>query len=147
MPDPEPREPVSAGAIGQFFLEIAGLIGVARLGWHLGDGGLMGLSLAALFVAIAGGVWGIFRTPGFVPTGNTPVVSTPGPIRLVIELGFFLVAAWGLWISGWNLAAIVMIIAIIVVYWALRDRTLGLLRNTPLTTDQAMRDPGTYGDT
>lgn len=121
--------PITPGFIGQFFLEIAGLIGAGRLGWHLGAGGLMGLALALLFVAVAGGIWGVFRTPGYVPSGGHPVVPTPGPIRLVIELGYFLIAAWGLWISGWQIAAIIMIIAVIVVYWALRDRTLGLLRN------------------
>lgn len=130
MPEPGTPQAVTGGAVGQFFLEIAGLIGVARLGWHLGDGGGMGFALAALFVAIAGGVWGIFRTPGFVPTGKDPVVSTPGPLRLAIELGFFLIAAWGLWISGWHLAALVMVAAIVLIYWVLRDRTLGLLRNT-----------------
>ncbi|HWV35457.1 MAG TPA: YrdB family protein [Thermomicrobiales bacterium] len=131
MPEARPAQPVTPGAVGQFFLEIAGLVGIARLGWHVGNDGVMGFALAALFVAIAAGIWGVFRTPGFVPTGNAPVAATPGPIRLVIELGFFLVAAWGLWISGWDFAAIVMFVAIAIVYWTLRERTLGLLRNRP----------------
>lgn len=122
-------QPITPGFIGQFFLEMAGLIGAGRLGWHLGNRGLMGLSLALLFVAIAGAVWGVFRTPGYVPSGGQPVVATPGPLRLAIELGFFLLATWGLWVSGWEIAAIIMIVAVIAVYWVLRDRTLGLLRN------------------
>ena len=39
MPESRSPQPVTAGAVGQFFLEIAGLIGVARLGWHLAGGG------------------------------------------------------------------------------------------------------------
>lgn len=128
-PDAPTPAPVTTGAVGQFFLEIAGLIGVARLGWHAGDGGAMGLALAALLVALAGALWGLFRTPGYVPNGQDPVVSIPGPARLVLEIGFFLMAAWGLWLSGWSLAAGVMLMSVAVIYWMLRDRTLGLARN------------------
>lgn len=131
MPETPPHAPVTAGAVGQFFLEVAALIGIARLGWHLGDGGAMGLALAALMVAIAGAVWGIFRTRGFVPNGSDPVVAIPGFIRLALELVFFAIASWGLWVSGWQLAGIVMLLCIVLVYAATRERTIGLVRNQP----------------
>lgn len=134
MPDGTPQPAVTAGDAGQFFLEIAALIGFGRLGWHLGDGGMMGLALASLFVALAGAIWGIFRARGYVPNGGDPVVAVPGPLRLGIELGFFVLAAWGLWTSGWSLAGGVMIVGVILVYWMSRERTLGLLANRPPTT-------------
>jgi hypothetical protein len=119
---------------GQFFLEIAGLIGVARLGWQLFNGGVVGVALASLLVALASAIWAIFRTPGFVPNGGDPIVATPGPVRLAIELMFFALASWGLWLSGWELASGVMLVCIVLVYWATRDRTVGLLRNRPSGT-------------
>ncbi len=120
---------VSAPEAGQFFLEIAGLIGIGRLGWTVGGGGLMGLSLAALFISVAGALWALFRTRGYVPNGEEPVVAVPGPVRLAIELGVLAAGAAGLWLSGWNVAAVVFALGIIVIYAMLRERTQGLLRN------------------
>ncbi len=110
-----------------FLLEVAGLIGVARLGWHLGTSFAWRLSLSALFVALAGALWTIFRTRGFVPSGGEPVVAVPGPIRVLIEMGFYALATWGLWASGWEIAAIVYVAGVIIVAIAMRDRLAGLL--------------------
>lgn len=123
-----PEVSVSGSEAGSFLLEIVGLTGIAMLGWHVGGGGAMGLSLSALFVALAGGLWGIFRTRGYVPNGRDPIVAIPGPLRLVLEFTFYAIAAVGLWISGWRLAAAVLILGVIVVSYVLRERTRGLLR-------------------
>lgn len=131
MPDQPAPPPVSAPEAGQFFLEIAGLIGVARLGWTIAGGGLMGLSLAALFVAVAGALWALFRARGYVPNGADPVIAVPGPLRLGIELGVLAAGAAGLWLSGWGIAAVVFALGVIVIYALLGERTMGLLRNAP----------------
>ena len=137
MPEPTPRGPVTGGLAGQFLLEIVGLVGIARLGWHLGEAGPRQIVLAIFFTALAGAIWGVCRTAGFVPSGRGPVVPVPGPVRLGIEFLFFAAAAWGLWISGWNIASMVMMTGTVIVYWTLRDRTMGLLRNRRPPTGNA----------
>ena len=69
------------------------LVGVGMAGWHLWR--YLG---AILFVAGAMVLWGVFGTPGDGSRG-APVVPTPGPIRLLIELLLFAVAAYGYWVS------------------------------------------------
>jgi hypothetical protein len=117
-----------------FLLEIVGLVGIGRLGWHLGTSTAWSVELSALLVAIAVATWTIFRTRGFVPSGGEPVVAVPGPARVVIEFGFYAAGAWGLWASGWELAALVFALGVLVVTFALRDRLAGLLANRPPST-------------
>lgn len=136
-----PDVSVSGAEAGSFLLEIVGLAGIALLGWRMGDGGAPGLSLSALFVALAGAVWGIFRTRGFVPNGEDPVIAIPGPLRLALEFTFYAVAATGLWISGWELATFVLILGVIIITVMLRDRTFGLLRGNR-NTDATRVRPG-----
>jgi len=112
-----------------FLLEVVGLIGIGRLGWHLGTNTAWSLSLSALLVAVSGAIWTVFRTRGFVPSGGEPVIAVPGPVRVVIEYGFYAAGAWGLWVSGWEIAAIVLVIGVVIVSFALRERLAGLLSN------------------
>lgn len=128
--DPAPVA-VTPTTTGAFLLEIVALIGFARWGWHLGEGRMLGLALSALFVALAGAIWGIFRTRGFVPNGSDPLVAIPGPARLVLELAFYLLASWGLWVSGWRLAGLVLVVCVVAIYLLMRERTTGLLHNKP----------------
>lgn len=131
MPD-EPRPVVTAGDAGMFLLEVVGLIGIGRWGWHLGTSTTWSLGLSALFVATAGAVWGVFRTRGFVPNGGEPAIAVPGTVRLIIEYGFYAAGAWGLWVSGWGVAAIMFALGIVIVSFALRERVAGLFANRPL---------------
>lgn len=125
---PEDATPqVSAGEAGMFLLEIVGLVGIGRWGWHLGDSTAWSLALSALFVSVASAIWTLFRTRGFVPSGREPVVAIPGPLRVAIEYGFYAAGIWGLWVSGWEVAAMVFAIGVVVVTVALRDRLAGLL--------------------
>lgn len=134
VPDHPTRTPVTPGLAGQFLLEVAGLIGIGRLGWYLGEEPAMSLALAALFVALAGAGWGLFRTRGFVPNGRDPIVAIPGPARLALEVGFFVLASGGLWVSGGRVTGVVLLTCTILIYWVLRERTIGLLRNGPPAT-------------
>ena len=133
MPEPETVVPrVSAGEAGMFLLEVAGLIGIGRWGWHVGESTEWSLLLAALFVAVASLAWTLFRTRGFVPSGREPVIAIPGPVRVLIEVAFYAFGAWGLWVSGWELAATVFVAGVVIVMVALRDRYAGLLANRGL---------------
>jgi hypothetical protein len=132
MPERDAAPALPPGAGGQFFLEIAALIGFGRLGWTLGDGGIRGGVLATVIVVAASAVWGTFRAPGFVPNGREPVVAIPGPARLALEVGFFMIAAGGLWVSGWEIAGASLLVSTILLYAiVMRERTRGLLRNAP----------------
>jgi hypothetical protein len=111
-----------------FFLEVLGLVGIGRWGWTVGDGGVGGGALAIVFIAAAGAAWGIFRARNFVPRGGDPTVAIPGALRLALELGFYALATIGFWISGWTIAAIGLGAGTIVVYTAMRERVMGLLR-------------------
>jgi hypothetical protein len=130
VPD-EQRPVVSSGEIGMFLLEVVGLIGIGRWGWQLGTSTLWSLSLSALLVALSSAIWALFRTPGFVPSGVDPVIPVPGPVRAVIEFAFYALGAWGLWASGWRVAAIVLVIGVVIVSIALRERLEGLLAHRP----------------
>jgi hypothetical protein len=112
-----------------FLIEVVGLIGIGRRGWDLGGSTGTRLMLAAAFVLVASGVWTLFRTRGFVPSGGEPVVAIPGPVRVLIEVGFYVFGAWGLWVSGWEVAAVVFAISVVIVIIALRDRYARLLGN------------------
>ena len=72
--------------------------GVGMLGWSFG--GYFGAIPGAL-AAMA--LWGVFGTRGDGSRGS-PVVNTPGPIRLTLELALFGVAAIGIW-NVWSRAA------------------------------------------
>jgi hypothetical protein len=125
------RPVVTTAEVGMFLLEIVGLIGIGRLGWEIGETRAWSLALSALFVSLASAVWALFRTRGFVPSGADPVVAIPGPARVVVEYVFYAVGAWGLWVSGWRIAAAVFAVGIVVVSVALRERLTGLLANRP----------------
>ena len=114
-----------------FLLEIVGLIGIGRLGWTTGSSLPWSLALSALFVALASAIWTLFRTRGFVPNGKDPVVGVPGPLRVILEYGFYAAGTWGLWVSGWNVAAVVFAVGVVVVSIALRDRLAHLLSSQP----------------
>lgn len=115
-----------------FLIEVVGLIGIGRWGWHLGTSTPWSLLLAAAFVLVASGMWTLFRTRGFVPSGGEPVVPIPGPLRAAIEVAFYAAGACGLWISGWKVAAIVFVVSAVIVIVALRDRYAGLLADRGL---------------
>lgn len=114
-----------------FLLEVVGLIGIGRLGWHLGTSTAGSLLLTALFVLVTSAVWTLFRTPGYVPAGNDPVIAVAGPVRVLIEYTFYGAGAWGLWTSGWRVAAVVFAAGALAVTVALRKRLAGLLANRP----------------
>ena len=87
-----------------FILELAMWGSFAWIGWNAGDGVTRWL-FAILFCGGAILLWGFFRTPGMPPAGKPGIFPTPGPVRLVIEIGLFLLAGIGLWMTGYRWAA------------------------------------------
>jgi hypothetical protein len=87
----------------RFALELVLLAAIAYWGWHLGDGGFVGVLLAVALPTIAAVHWAVFRTPG--DAGGRPVVPIRGVVRLGLEFALIGLAAYGLWTSGSRAAA------------------------------------------
>lgn len=125
--DPPPISPLVM-LVARFLLEIFGLIGFGIWGWSIGDGGWLGGVLAAVFVIAAGAVWGIFRVRYDPPGKADQPVVVPGPVRFLIEIAFFGLAAAGLWLSGYRAASETLMTAVVILYGVTWDRQRWLLR-------------------
>lgn len=82
----------------RFVLEMGALGALAYWGWTQHSGALRYL-LAFGLPLLAAVVWGVFRVPGDSSSGPG-AVATPGPLRLLLELGLFGVATWCLAQTG-----------------------------------------------
>ena len=101
------------------------LAGVGMAGWavwrYIG---------AILAVAAAAALWGVSGTPGDGSRG-APVVETPGPLRLLLELTLFAAAGYGIWVA-WSRAAAETFLTIAVLHYAITwERQWWLLRGAP----------------
>lgn len=123
--------PSSSAKIGipdilMFVLELAMWASFFWIGWQAGEG-LTRWLIALVFGGAAILLWGLFRTPGMPPARKDGVVPTPGPVRLVIEIGLFVLAGVGLWWTGsrwaaetlWTFAALIYILSFSRVRWLL----------------------------
>ena len=117
------------GLIFAFLLEIAMFVCLAIWGWRLGGGGIRGGLLAALFVVVAGAVWGLCRAPGDLPHGRSRI-PVPGPVRLAIEFALLGLAAYGVWASGLRAAGETLLTAGAVHYALGWERVQWLLRGS-----------------
>lgn len=125
--DPPPSTPLVFLAV-RFGLEIFGLVGFGFLGWWLGDGGLRGGILAITCVVVAGAVWGTFRVRHDPPGKTEQPVIVPGKVRFAIEIGFFAIAAFGLWMGASRAASETLMTAVVVLYGITWDRQRWLWR-------------------
>jgi hypothetical protein len=104
-------------------LELAALLAVGFWGWTTHDGTQRWLWAIALPLLLAT-VWAVFRVPG---DGGDPIVTVPGPLRLLIELGVMAIAIGLLWGSA-EVAWAVVLLALVVLDYALQyDRVARLL--------------------
>lgn len=108
----------------RFLLELAILAALACWGWSHGEGAMrwvlaIGSPLAAAIL------WGVFRVPN---DGGPPVITVPGPARLLLEALLFGLAIWGLALSGHQTLALIFGAVTVAHYAISYDRTLRLLR-------------------
>lgn len=122
-----PSQPWTMLAV-RFGLEVFGWAGFGIWGWAIGGGGLIGGLMAAILVAVSAVVWGVFRVPNDPPDKVHPPVRVSGPVRLLIEVAFFALAATGLWLSGYRAAAETLITAVALLYVVTWDRQRWLAR-------------------
>lgn len=102
-------------------MELASLLGIGLIGWHLPGKGVFGAILAIAMILAVGWVWGRFRTPGFVPTGREPDVPVAGKVRIALELGVYALGLVGIWWSGREQTAlIVLAIALVTIAFSWR---------------------------
>jgi Protein of unknown function (DUF2568) len=83
----------------RFFLELTALMAMGFWGWNQGKGALR-FVLAFGIPVIAAVLWGVFAVPDDPSRSGHAIVSTPGILRLVLELIFFSFAAWTLYSAG-----------------------------------------------
>ena len=112
----------------RFALEVFGWAGFGIWGWSLGDGGWQGGLLAGVLVAASMTVWGVLRVPDDPRGKPHPPVRVPGWVRLALELGFFGLAATGLWTSGYRAAAETLLTVTALLYAVTWDRQRWLVR-------------------
>lgn len=123
------RLPVRIGDVGQFVMELASLVGIGLIGWHLPGKGVVGALLAVAMILLTGALWGRYRTPGFVPTGREPTRPVAGPVRIAIELVVYALGIFGIWWSGREQTALI-VIAVMVVTLAVSWQRYRALWNT-----------------
>lgn len=121
-----PRPQFQVGDAAQFAMELASLMGIGLIGWHLGNKGVLGAILALAFILLTGVVWGRFRTPGFVPTGREPQNPVSGPVRITIELSVYALGIFGIWWSGRESTAFIVIGVMVLTLIISHKRLLGL---------------------
>lgn len=111
-----------------FLLEVAMWASFGLIGWSVGSGATRWL-FAIGFAAAAMLLWGFFRPLGMSSAGSSWVFATPGPVRLVLEVGLFLLAGYGLWMTGyrwvaetlWTFAALIYVLSLSRIRWLLNN--------------------------
>ncbi len=109
-----------------FILELALWGSCFWVGWNIGNG-ITRWIFAGIFGIGSMLLWALFRPPGMMANGKNGAIPTPGPVRLVIEIGLFLLAGIGLWHTGhrwaaetlWTFAALIYILSHSRIRWLL----------------------------
>jgi hypothetical protein len=107
-----------------FLLELAALFATGYWGWTTHDGVQRWVWAIALPLLLAT-VWAVFRVPN---DGGDPIVTVPGPIRLLIEWSVMAIAVVLLAASGQVTWAIVLLALVVLDYALQYDRVGRLLR-------------------
>jgi hypothetical protein len=92
----------------RFVLEVAALLALGQWGWRQTDTWLR-FVLAFGVPLLAAILWATLRVPN---DPGVPPVAVPGILRLTLEVGFFAVAIWALFVVeaptlGWMLSGVV----------------------------------------
>lgn len=110
----------------RFLLELMALFIIGLWGWKQSQGltaFLLALTLPILFAVS----WGVFAVPNDPSrSGKAPIV-TPGIIRLLIELAFFIFSTWALYDMGFLMMSIAFGLSVGLHYILSYDRIIWLL--------------------
>jgi hypothetical protein len=115
----------------RFLLELAALVAYGILGWHLGSGLPLKVILALVLVVVAATLWGIFAVKGDRGRADKGPIMVPGWVRLIVEVGIFIGAIWGLYAAGATVAALCFGIVVVLQLIASYDRLLWLAGYNP----------------
>lgn len=110
----------------RFILEMMALFSLAIWSWTQFEGwqrNILVIGLPLLFALI----WGIFAVPNDPSRSGKTVVKTPGLIRLILELGLFLLSGLALFYSGYHMVAAFYLLIVIIHYIISFDRIKWLL--------------------
>jgi hypothetical protein len=135
-----PAQPVVLGIV-RFAMELVAFGGLFWWGWTTGDGGITGALLGAIFFLVAAILWGVLAVPNDPSRNPNPPIGVPGWLRLMIELGIFGVAAYGIWVSGSRALAETLITAVVITYVLTYDRARWLLSQREFTGRSAKGSP------
>ena len=128
MPEEKPsKQPAWLLAI-HFAMELVAFGGLFWWGWSIADEGVAGFALGTLFFLVAATLWGTFAVSGDPSRNPNPPISVPGWLRLVIELGIFGFAAYGIWVSGARWLSETLLTFVGITYVVTYDRTIWLLK-------------------
>jgi hypothetical protein len=127
-----PRQPLVLGLV-RFAMELVAFGGLFWWGWTIGDGGIAGFLLGALFFLIAACLWGIFAVPNDPSRNPDPPIGIPGWLRLGLELAIFGIAACGIWLGGSRALAETLLTAVVLTYALTYDRARWLLQQRSFT--------------
>ncbi len=111
----------------RFLLEISALAALGAWGWRQGEG-LIGIVLALGIPIIAAILWGIFAVPNDPSRSGKAPIATPGILRLVLELIFFIFSAWAYHDIGFTELGWILAILAAVHYVVSYDRVLWLIK-------------------
>jgi hypothetical protein len=111
----------------RFFLELTSLMAMGLWGWNQGKGALR-FVLAFGIPVIAAVLWGVFAAPNDPSRSGEALISTPGVLRLALELIFFAFAAWSLYSIGAVKASWIFGIVTLMHYILSYDRLYWLIK-------------------
>jgi len=110
----------------RFLLELMALFIMGLWGWKQSQG-MTAFLLALILPILLAVIWGVFAVPDDPSrSGKAPIV-TPGIIRLVIELGIFIISSWALYDMGYTMMSIVFSLLVGLHYIISYDRIKWLL--------------------
>ncbi len=105
----------------RFLLEMSGLVSLGIWGWKQSDGWLrfvLAIGIPIVFATI----WGIFAVPDDPSRSGKAPIKTPGIIRLLLEIGFFVCAILSLYDMGFNTLSLAFGIIVVLHYLISYDR-------------------------
>lgn len=102
-----------AVALAQFGCELAMLVLLGLAGWRLGNDGLVGISLAVLYPAIAVLIWAAWLAP-------RADHRLPDPWRLLVQIGLFVATGTAVALAGHLTTGIVFSVVASVAFSAQR---------------------------